>query len=209
MTYLQARRVEALFKEYRALAVAYWGALTPAPQSPHAWMAGPGGLRPTETEASRVIRQKLSIMQPEVVHWAAHLGAGVTGQSFPAPAVGGPVIPFNFLTCVVDQNVGHTHVSTDKVLDAIDECIGAAGFVERRLFARLVKPWCWLVDVPAMIVAWPFLVMRKAGVPAKFVEGTSAQVIKAIFTGLLWLGGFAYAVYRTGLGAALQSVLVQ
>lgn len=209
MTYLEARRVEALFKEYRKLALDYWAAVIPAPQSPHAWMAGPGGLHPTETDASREFRRKLKLSQPEVVHWANRLGVGVTGQSFPAPAVGGPVIPFNLLACVTDQNIGHTRVPTAKVLEAIDECIGAAGFAKRRLLGRLVKPWCWLVDVPALIVGWPFHVMRKAGVPDKFVEGTSAQVIKAVLTWLLWLAGFAYAVYRTGLAAAIQAAFAK
>ena len=128
MTYLEARRVEMLFREYRKLTLDYWDALIAAPESPHAWMAGPGGLQPTETDSSREIRRKLKLIQPEVVHWANRLGVSVTGQSFPAPAVGGPVIPFNFLECVTDQNIGHTTVPTARVLDAIDKCIGAAGF---------------------------------------------------------------------------------
>lgn len=209
MTYLEARRVEALFKEYRKLALDYWAALIPAPQSPHAWMAGPSGLHPTETDASREFRRKLTLSQPEALYWADRLGVGVTGQSFPAPAVGGPVIPFNLLACVIDQDIGHTRVPTAKVLDAIDTCIGAAAFEKRRLLARLVKPWCWVVDVPALIVGWPFHVMRKAGVPDKFVEGTSAKIIKAILTGLLWLAGFTYAVYQTGLGAAIHAALTK
>ena len=209
MTYLEARRVEALFKEYRKLALDYWAARIPAPESPHAWMAGPGGLEPTETDASREFRRKLMLSQPEALYWADRLGVGVAGQSFPAPAVGGPVIPFNLLACVIDQNIGHTTVPTEEVLDAIDKCIGAAAFEKRRLLARLVKPWCWLVDVPALIVGWPFHVMRKAGVPAKFVESTTAQIIKAVLTGLLWLTGFAYAVYRTGLGAAIRAALTK
>lgn len=209
MTYFEARRAEALFKEYRALALAYRAALTPAPQSPDAWMAGPGGLRPTETEKSLALRQKIFLKQPEVVHWANRLGVDVRGQSFPAPTVGDPVIPFNLLARVVDQNIGHTLVSTNDVLDTIDRCIGAAEFVKGQLLARLVRPWCWLVDVPALIVGWPFVIMRKAGLPAKFVEGTSAQVIKGILTGLIWLSGFAYAVYRTGLGTAIQAVLAK
>lgn len=147
-------------------------------------------------------------MQPEVVYWVNRLGVDVKDQSFPAPAVGGPVIPFNLLG-VVDQDIGHTLVATNNVLDAIDRCIGAAEFVKGQLLARLVKPWCWLVDVPALIVGWPFVIMRKAGVPAKFVEGTSVQVIKVILTGLIWLSGFAYAVYRTGLGTAIQAVLAK
>lgn len=207
MTYLEARSVEALFKKYRSLAEEYWAARIPAPSSPHAWMAGPGGLRPTETEKSRELRREISERQPEVIHWAARLGVGVTGQSVPAAAVGGPIIPFNFLACVVDQAAGHTHVSSEQVLDAIDHCIGAAANTKRRLLARLLKPWCWLVDVPALIVGWPFVVMRKAGVPPRVVEGNAAQVIKALLTGLLWLAGFAYAALQTGLLSAIQSMV--
>jgi hypothetical protein len=207
MTYLEARRIEARFNEYRKLAVAYWAALIPAPQSSYAWMAGPGGLHPTETDASRELRRRLALLQPEVVHWADCLGVSVTGQSCPAPAVGGFVIPFNLLKCVVDQNIGHMTVSTTVVLDAIDQCVGAAEFVKRRLLSRLLRPWCWLVDVPALIVGWPFLVMRKAGVPDRFVDSASAQVTKAILTGLLYLAGFAYIAYRTGLTAAIRAVL--
>ena len=207
MTYLEARRVEALFKEYRKLTLDYWAALIPAPQNSQAWMAGPGGLPPTETVTSREFRRRLTLIQPEVVYWANRLGVAVTGQSFPAPVVGGPIIPFNLLECATDQNIGHAKVPPAKVLDAIDKCIGAAGFAKRHLLGRLVKPWCWLVDVPALIIGWPFLVMRKAGVPDKFIEGTGAQVIKAVLTGMLWLAGFAYAVYRTGLAAAIHAAL--
>jgi hypothetical protein len=117
------------------------------------------------------------------------------------------VIPVNLLACVTDRRAGYRNVSQEEVTDAIDQCIGAAVFVKRRLLARLLKPWCWLVDVPAVIVGWPFYVMRKAGVPDKIVESTGAQIIKAILTGLLWLVGFAYAVYRTGLAAAMQAAL--
>jgi hypothetical protein len=210
MAYLEARRVEALLKEYRKLALDYWATLIPAPQSPHAWTAGPGGLLPTEADASREFRRKLALTQPEVLYWANRLlGVGVTGQSFPAPAVGGPVIRFNLLACVTDQNIGRTTVPTAKVLAAINECIGAAGFAKRRLLGRLLKPWRWLVDVPALIVGWPFYVMRKAGVPDKFVEGPSAQIIKAVLTGLLWLAGFAYAVYHTGLAATIHAALAE
>ena len=61
--------------------------------------------------------------------------------------------------------------------------------------------------MPALIVYWPFAVMRKAGVPDKIIESTGIQVMKAILTAALWLLIFAYAVYRTGLAAALQATL--
>jgi hypothetical protein len=117
-------------------------------------MAGPDAPTHKDTAASRDLRRDLIMLEPEVILFANKIGAGVTGQSFPAPAVGGPVIPFNLLAHVIDQNVGHKHVSRQTVLDAIDRCIGAANAVKRRIGFRLIKPWCWLVDVPALMVAW-------------------------------------------------------
>jgi len=207
MTYFEARRIERLFMRYRQLTVDYWKAVEPIERGRHGWMAGPGAPRHNETDASRPLRQTITMLEPEVEHWAQRLGVGVSGVSYPAPAVGGPALPFNFLSCVTDQWIGYTYVSQDNVLDAIDKCIGAAQFVKRRIAARLLKPWCWLVDVPALLVGWPFEVLRKAGVPEKFVEGTGAQVVKAILTALLWLAAFAYAIYRTDLPAAIQKTL--
>jgi hypothetical protein len=209
MTYWEARKMEAVFRRYRQLAIDYWAAVTPINYGSSGWMAGPGAPTHQDTEKSLELRTHLTTLEPEVMLYAQHLGVGVGGQSFPAPAVGGPVIPFNLLSCVTDQWVGHKHVPVATVLDAIDRCIGAAQFAKRTLGARLVKPWCWLVDVPALIVGWPFEVMRKAGVPDSIVESTGAQVLKAIFTGLLWLAGIAYTAYKTGLAAAFESIIAQ
>lgn len=147
------------------------------------------------------------MLEPEVMLFANKIGVSVTGQSFPAPAVGGPVLPFNLLGHVIDQNIGHRSVSRQTVLDAIDRCIGGANAVKRRVGYRLIKPWCWLVDVPALIVAWPFRVMHRAGVPDSIVESTVAQGIKTVLASLLSIGAFAYAVYRVGLLEALAGIL--
>ena len=79
--------------------------------------------------------------------------------------------------------------------------------MKRRIGYRLIKPWCWLVDIPALIVAWPFRVMHRAGVPDSIVEGTVAQAVKTILASLLSIGAFAYAVYRVGLWQALVGLL--
>lgn len=204
MTYFEARRIEALFRRYRQLALDYWAAVGPPPPG----MVGPNAPTQTETNASRPLRQEISTLLPQVQFWADRLGVGVVAESHPPPILGGgPVIPVNLLACVTDRRAGYRNVSRDEISDTIDQCIGAAIFVKGRLLARLLKPWCWLVDVPALIVGWPFYVMRKAGVPDKIIESTGAQVVKAILTGLLWLAGFLYAVYRTGLAAAIQAAI--
>jgi hypothetical protein len=132
----------------------------------------------------------------------------MTGQSYPAPAVGGPVLPFNMLAAVTDQWVGHTYIPRQEVADAIDRCIGAARLKRKTIGWRLVKPWCWLIDLPALVVGWPFAVMRKAGGPSAIVDGPGAQVLKAIITALLWLVAVAFAVYRgADLASAVRGLL--
>jgi hypothetical protein len=116
------------------------------------------------------------------------VGQSTVGQNYPPAFLKGqPSVQFDFLACVTKQWVGYTYVEQQEVLDAIDRCIGAAANAKRRIGARLLKPWCWLVDVPALIVGWPFYVMRKAGVPDKIVESSGSQAIKAVLVGLLWL----------------------
>src|SRR3989442_7347795 len=207
MTYLEARRIEHLFRHYRQLALTYWATVEWIDYGGHGWMADPGAPLFRDTPQSLPLRQEITTLIPQMQHWANRVGAGVTGQSYPAAAVGGPVIPFNLLGCVTDLWVGHRYVDKQDVLDAIDRCIGAADFVRRRILARLLRPWCWVIDVPALVVYWPFAVMRKAGVPDKIVESTGAQVLKAIATGLLSLTAFGYAVYKTGLVAAVANAL--
>lgn len=207
MNFFEAVRIERKFREYRDLAIAYWAAVEPIEYGAHGWMAGPDAPTHRENEESRKLRRELVMREPEVILFASKLGVGVTGQSFPAPAVGGPVLPFNLLAHVIDQNVGHRHVDRQMVLDAIDRCIGAAGVIKRRIGFRLLKPWCWLVDIPALIVAWPFRIMHRAGVPDSIVESGIAQVTKTVLASLLSIGTFAYAVYKVGLLAALASLL--
>jgi len=207
MTYFEARRIKKLFEEYRRLALAYWGAVSPIDYGGNRWMAEPGAPTHDETDVSRALRQTLMRLEPDAISCASRLGVSVTGVSYAAPMIGGPVVPVNFLACVVDQTAGHSHVSKDRVLDAIDNCIGAATFVESRARGRVLKPWCWLVDIPALVVGWPFEVMRRAGVPEKHVEGNAAQVIKATLIGLFYVILIALTAYRLGVGAAMEEAV--
>jgi hypothetical protein len=207
MTYFEARRMHQAFLRYRDLALRYWSARSPVPRNENSWMLGQHAPVYRETESSASLRSEIAQLQPEILDYARRLGVAVTATSFPAPAVGGPVIPFNLLGSVTDEVVGHHAIDPQMVLDAIDRCVGAASYARQRLGARLLKPWCWLVDVPALFVGWPFEVMRKAGVPEKFVDGNLVQGIKGAAIALVWLAAFAWVARSAGLHAALQAAV--
>ena len=113
MTYFEARKVEALFRRYRQLAVDYWSAINPIDYGGQGWMAGPGAPTHEETDASRELRREIASLLPEVQLHAKHLGVAVEGLNYPPAAVGGSVIPFNFLGCVTNQWVGYRSSGAD------------------------------------------------------------------------------------------------
>ena len=175
MNYFRASEAEQLFCRFKELALQYWGAQPP--DSPR-W----NGAKRAESEQSFALRQQINMLFPEVNNLAHELGIGITWQSYPMPAVGGPVIPVNMLLSVIDQDMGHGHIEKAQILDVIDRAIGTAELVKKRAFRRMVNPVFWPIDLAAFIVRIPFLILRKAGLPASVEENVISNIIKGLMT---------------------------
>src|SRR2546425_2496443 len=174
MNYFEARRAERLFREYRTLALEYWNARPPDERDFFDTLSEKA---PESIESVR-LREQINLLYPEVNDIAMRLGVSVVFKTYPAPAIGGPVIPVNVLLSVVDQEMGHKPIEKQMILDMIDRCIGTAEVVKRRSLKRLLTPWYWLIDVPAIIVRFPFLILRNAGLQATVEERIVFQVFK-------------------------------
>lgn len=180
MNYFLARQAERLFREYKALALEYWEAQPP--DNRREWDRTS---RPESAESSR-LRERINLMFPEVNSLAHELGvAGLTCYSYPAPAVGGPVLPVNLLLSVIDREMGHRTIEVARILDVIHRAIGSAEIVKRRALWRAVVPLYWPIDIVAFIIRIPFLILRKAGVPPKVEENIVSHIIKAILTAVI------------------------
>ena len=199
MNYFEARRAERLFREYRKLALEYWNARPPDERDFFDTLSEKA---PDSLESVR-LREQINLLYPEVNDLAMNLGVSVVFQSYPAPAIGGPVLPVNVLLSVVDQEMGHKPIETQMILDMIDRCIGTAEVVKRRSLKRLLIPWYWLIDVPAIIVRFPFLILRNAGLPATVEESIVSQVIKAILV-IVILAICAYFGIQIGVSDLLK-----
>ena len=149
------------------------------------------GARRAESGKSLALRQQINLLFPEVDVLAHELDVDVTWQSYPAPSVGGPIIPVNILLSVIDQNMGHGFLEETQVLDVIDRAIGTAETVKRRTFRRMMNPLCWPIDVSAFVIRIPFLILRKAGLPASVEENVISQVLKV----LIVIGALSIAAY--------------
>jgi len=199
MNYFEARRAERLFREYRTLALEYWNARPPDERDFFDTLSEKA---PESLESVR-LREQINLLYPEVNDLAMNLGVSVVFQSYPAPAIGGPVLPVNVLLSVVDQEMGHKPIETQMILDMIDRCIGTAKVVKRRSLKRLLIPWYWLIDVPTIIVRFPFLILRNAGLPATVEENIVSQVIKAILVIVILAIG-AYFGIQIGVSDLLK-----
>jgi hypothetical protein len=188
MNYFVARRAEQKFLLYKELAFKYWSTISQEDRGHRNMFENTLN---SDIEQSFQLREQLSQIFPEVNTYAHLLGIGIVAHSYPAPAVGGPVLPVNLLASVFDPNRGHVTISRQTINDKINECIGSAQIAKEYGFWRLILPWYWLIDIPALFIRIPFLILREAGVPAKIEENIISHIIKVIGV-LLILAGMVY-----------------
>lgn len=176
ITYFGARRAERVLSQYKTLVLEYWDAQPPDDRD---WMTRDCA-RP-ENEASLRIREQVIHLFPEANTCANRLGVAVIAHSYPAPAVGGPVIPLNILYGAVDQDEGHARMPRRQILDTIDRCLATATLLREKLFwTQILNPVWWVTEVVAYVIRVPFLILRRAGLPATVEESVWGHVVKVL-----------------------------
>jgi hypothetical protein len=140
---------------------------------------------------------------PEADICAQRLGVPVIAYSYPMPAVGGPVLPVNLLYAVMNDNQGHRPLSQQDILDAINRCLATATATRKKLFwTQLLNPVSWVTEIIAYVIRIPFLILRKAGLPASVEESVWGHIMKILFFVLLLL-----ASLRWGLKLSAKDLL--
>ncbi|RKY89769.1 hypothetical protein DRQ11_00215 [candidate division KSB1 bacterium] len=185
MNYFTVRKYQRLIMEFENLVYTYWQSL---PQNERDWVPGIEGVKRLENDKSFQLRQLVAQKIP-AVEWALkEMGVSYIMHSYPAPAVGGPVVPVSLVMSTIDPNLGHSHISNCKIIDMINIAKGQAAELRRKYFWKLINPFHWLIEGLALIVRFPFLVLRRAGLPPKVEENLISQIIKGIFlVGILLL----------------------
>jgi hypothetical protein len=183
-TYFQARKAVKVFTEYKRLTLAHWAA---RPKNTRTWMNADSAM--PQNAQSRAVREQLMMLLPEAQTSARLLGVAVTATSYPAPMIGGPVLTVDLLYAAVDQYQGHSTISCDVIMDNIVKCLASAQATEKKQFYhQLVNPVWWLTEIIAYVLRIPFLILRRAGVPAKVEESVWGNIFKVAFLLLMiWL----------------------
>jgi hypothetical protein len=171
MNYFRARAAVIALDQFSELVGLYWRALPPDNRASFELL----GERP-ESDDSFALRQRIHWVLPTVAGYADELGVNRTFWS------GSHALGFQPLDglAVITQDERRTHVSRPHIVDLLTRCRAAAQAEQRRAFWRMVIPVYWLVDVPALLIRWPFLVLRAARLPSEWENTAAGRLIKVL-----------------------------
>ncbi|SEA82897.1 hypothetical protein SAMN05660420_03331 [Desulfuromusa kysingii] len=127
--------------------------------------------RPNEGDPERYqeLREEIARKTPSIIHISRRAGIPDVLHSYPAPAVGGPVIPVNIYESIL-QDDSHGHIPNQRKLDTINKLIGQLeGKIEFE-FKKAVNPFFWFGVLLEKILRIPFWLLSKTGFEISKVE---------------------------------------
>lgn len=170
--YLEAAHAERVLSTFRELAGRYWNSQRDDAER-GAQMAG--GVTGEDAQHSPQLRSTLAEMIGEATDAADRVGAPSSITYAPPAMVGGPVLTLNvFEQAIDDYDRGIKRI---YILDCLNRAVGTAERAKHRALMRLC-PWYWVIDIPALALRVPFLILRRAGLPASIEENVGAYIIK-------------------------------
>ena len=108
--------------------------------------------------------------------------------SYPAMAVGGPVISVNVFEAILNDD-GHSSMPDQRKLDVLNQTIGACKELERKEFHQIINPFYWLNLIIKTILRTPFWVLETAGFKSEsFEKSLAGKIVRFIeIIGILFL----------------------
>lgn len=127
--------------------------------------------RPEEGDAKRYkeLREIIARKTPIVSKISRRAGIPGVLHSYPAPAIGGPVIPVNIYESIL-QDGPHGHIPNQRKLDTLNKLIGQLDGKIEYEFKKIVNPFFWLGLVIEKFLRIPFWLLSKTGFNISKVE---------------------------------------
>lgn len=131
----------------------------------------------TENPEGKVIRDNLAKDIPKAIQIAYSNNVSIDLQSYPAPAVGGPIIPVNIFDAIL-HDTGHESMNQNWIEDCINETIGKLEQRLKKELFNLLNPLYWLYSLFVFLLRLPFLLISLTGFNMEKVED---QLIGKLF----------------------------
>jgi hypothetical protein len=137
---------------------------------------------------------------------ASHFGVPINFISYPAPAVGGPIIEQKVFSAIL-KDISHGGLLNNQAIyDAINQTIGeceARLSIEKK---RLINPFYWIKELIVAIIRIPFMLFEASGFDVSKIED---HFIGRFFK-LLEIGIVIYILLRLGIEKeSIQQILIK
>ena len=117
----------------------------------------------------QVLRAEIARKTPRIARLARSNGVHADLQSYPAPAVGGPVIPVNLFYAILNDD-SHGGVDRQRIVDTINELVGQLDDRKKREFSAAINPFHWLGVLIELLLSLPFWLISKTGFDVSKIE---------------------------------------
>jgi len=115
------------------------------------------------------LRAVIARKTPLIARLARSNGVHADLQSYPPPAVGGPVIPVNLFYAILNDD-SHGGVDRQRIVDTINELVGQLDDRKKLEFRAAVNPFHWLGVLIELLLSLPFWVVSKTGFDVSKIE---------------------------------------
>jgi hypothetical protein len=125
--------------------------------------------RASEITNYQQVRERVARGMLRAMRIARRLKVPIDWTSYPAPAVGGPVIPVNLFASIL-KDTSHGGIGRQQIYDALTQTVGECETqlsIERR---RLLNPFYWVKEAFIAIIRIPFMLVEASGFDVGKVE---------------------------------------
>jgi len=193
MNYWRAKSYVKISDQFLGLVQDYWNKLPEQSRDRY------GRFRYEDNEESYAVRMKIAELLPQIEGAAASLGVSFEGQSLPPVAVGGYAVPVNIFRSAIEPQIGHEVLDRRLIVETVIRTKTVAQIVSRKQLIHMLLPWNWLIDLCALIIRFPFIILERAGLPSEIENSIVSQAIKIIGTIIL----VTFLVYK---GVSLSGI---
>jgi hypothetical protein len=132
-----------------------------------------------DVQGYQAVRARLATEMSRAVRIGRQLGVPADAVSYPAPAVGGPVIPFNLFEATLSDPSHGDGVDRQTVIDTLNRAVGAAHDKMNAERKHLYNPAWWLWSAVSFVLRIPFIIISATGLRIdKFEAGVGGIVVK-------------------------------
>jgi hypothetical protein len=108
------------------------------------------------------LRESIARKTPNIIHISRRAGIPSILQSYPAPAVGGPVIPVDIYESIL-QDDSHGVIPNQRKMDTLNKLIGQLEGKIYFEFKKIINPLFWFGLGLEKILRIPFWLLSKTG----------------------------------------------